>query len=142
MTDITQHTDSDLARVVSQVLRTTQYGWHFNLVLFMTNAWWGLIHAKSLPLTLSALFLLIIILYDLLRIQLDAQILKDASNEKISLSGLDNALAQLKLREKSTISRTMSQRCQACMRLFKIFWLLTIIHSCVALSQIFISPSS
>lgn len=138
MIDHTPHTDSDLARVTAHLLHTTQYGWHFNLVVFMTNAWCGLMYAKSLSLILLALFLLLIILYYSFRIQLDAQILKDMSNEKISLSGLDDALAQLKLRKKSSISRTMQQRCQACMRLFKIFWLLSFVHLCISLSQMFI----
>ena len=138
MSDTAAHTDHDLARVTAHLLRTTRYGWHFNWLLFMSNAWWGLGHAQSLTFILLSLLLLLIILYYLLRIQLDADILNDVGSEKISLLGLDKALAQLNLRKQPSMTRTLLQRCQACMDLLKIFWLLTLLHVCITLSHIFI----
>ena len=138
MIDTQQSTDRDLARITAHTLRTAQYGWYLNLILFMISMGWGIIHKKPLPLMVLELGLQIVILYYLLRVQLDAPILKDVSNEKISLANIDDALTQLKLRKKTLTLRTMQQRCQACMRLFKIFWLLTVIYLCIVLSQMFI----
>ena len=149
----TQQTDLDLtdtfartlARTTAHLLHTASPIWYFNLLLFVINLglnlglklWVGRQSGWAYA-PFAEVLLMVITLFFLIRIRFDARLLKDIAQGDLALNHLDSALTQLKLRPAAALSRSMSERCLACMRLFYIFCGLTAVHVLMLLAQFFI----
>ena len=144
MTSITTN-DKALCLTTAAFLSSLRIWGHAALLLSLVSTL-GLFQRQS-PAVLFGLGIVGLLMlserYHMMRLQFDAQLFRDLSQQQMSLTDLDAALVQSQLKSASSTTRTVAERIQGVQRLiwrYAFIWLVQLLGCGLVLISMTINP--